>query len=786
MNKIKIAMAVIVVLLGAAVGNSFTLGVGPANSGYNIDIDQEETAIPSSRHEAVFSMLDHTGTVVETRVLNHLTYDESDSRPWVVDYGRYGEIKNLTSGVQGYAMNDRVYWPVEAFQDGDLYYEGYFEKQLPVATTIRYRLDGKEITADALQGASGKLEIILSFENVMSVEQPIAFSSSSGKKTLRQDDNYIPFVVQGTVPMDLSKFSNISVDSGAVVEVGQTANVSFMMFPYPKAETMISADAEDIELDPMTITLMPQMPPVSDMDMADDLKELLSGLGDMQKGMESLYEGLNAVTEGTQTADQGISGMIEQIVFGLDAVESGMLELSGGLQELQEGLVFAEGSMGQLFEGLSMGADEIEAGLTALYEASDGMLAGLEELNEQAKAVLEPMDPILDNIDETLEYLESLEAETMLPLLEDLAAMLDQLLNSLREQSQEELQISLDQFNIHAADVYRQKGELDQTLAELIQADEKIQQAAESLMEDYPPESELYQLGVLLKEQGDRLVLLNKNSQLIAESLAVLEESAAILEGNTEEIVSDIVTKLEQLLIEIAELNDVDPAVFDMLFVYLNNSIEYIRQLQLTLPQIREQLDEIRNLPGYLDQLVEGQRSIRDGIQRIRDEGLGYLTDGIDQAASAFSLQGILQAVGIIEFGARAILEEGLNPLQEGVNTARQSLSLEPLIEAQAAIADGMSRIIDEGLKPMRSGLASGVDEILFAEEKLLLMEKLAENYRSFADNDRNQKSQVRFIMQTPALTLAESNDDDADTSSEEASFFQELLIRIKRLFEGE
>ncbi|MFY9114208.1 MAG: hypothetical protein WAO23_03075, partial [Dethiobacteria bacterium] len=83
----------------------------------------------------------------------------------------------------------------------------------------------------------------------------------------------------------------------AQVVVGETINLGFMAFPLPDTEIEIDMQGEDIELNPITLTIMPQMPPIPNIDMEEDLLQMLDGVNQIGSGLMQIYDGLSMMLD---------------------------------------------------------------------------------------------------------------------------------------------------------------------------------------------------------------------------------------------------------------------------------------------------------------------------------------------------------------------------------------------------------------------------------------------------------------------------------------------------------
>jgi len=112
--------------------------------------------------------------------------------------------------------------------------------------------------------------------------------------------------------------------------------------------------------------------------------------------------------------------------------------------------------------------------------------------------------------------------------------------------------------------------------------------------------------------------------------------------------------------------------------------------------------------------------------------------------------------------------------------------ALSYLAEGQSALAKGLQALGSEGLGGMEEELIKGINEARAAKAKLELMENLADDYRSYADNINNRHSEVRFIFQTSRL--AEEKQimvgEEAINSEELLPWTDQVWLKLAGLFQ--
>lgn len=104
----------------------------------------------------------------------------------------------------------------------DVYYEGTSDKALPIEISIKYFLDGNEITAEDLAGKSGnfRMEVTMKNNAVFEVE------SNGTKHTM-----YAPLAVVGGLMLPYETFTNVEIENGLSVGGGSYEAVVMMGAP---------------------------------------------------------------------------------------------------------------------------------------------------------------------------------------------------------------------------------------------------------------------------------------------------------------------------------------------------------------------------------------------------------------------------------------------------------------------------------------------------------------------------------------------------------------------------
>jgi putative membrane protein len=322
-----------------------------------------------AKNETVYIVLNHDGSVKDERVVNWV-YGKSDEKNWI-DYGNYSDVANMTTEDKPIIEKDKIIWPMTLLESGSLYYQGVTDKELPVEINITYLLDGKEIKGEELAGKSGNLKIIFKVRNKLLSSQPVYYKDYNGLQKEYYEKYYTPFYVQILLKANLNLFSNIVAEDAAKVVSGEEMSISFGSYPYPEDEFTIEMQGEKIELDPISITVLPKEIPFPEIgDTKEKLIEMADGTSEMEDGAVDIINGL------------------DRIISKSDELKSGSSDLIDAISKINHGAYSLNNNSGEIGSGFS----ELLSGTGTLKEESINLVNGLSEINENSSDIEKAID----------------------------------------------------------------------------------------------------------------------------------------------------------------------------------------------------------------------------------------------------------------------------------------------------------------------------------------------------------------------------------------------------------
>ena len=337
-----------------------------------------EDAATNSKNETVYVLCDSDGNVNQTLVSCQLRNGAGADE--LADVSSLDEIEVVKGDATFSKSEDgTILWQTDG---EDVYYQGTSANELPVALSVRYKLDGKTVTAGDVNGATGRLTIRFDYENRLCEAREINGA---------QREIYAPFLALTALVLENENVHNIEttharlIDDGthtvvlgaALPGLGESLNLSGEDLDIPEF-VEISADVKNFEV-PMTLTLVSNewfnAVDASEFDRADELK---NSVGELTDAMAQLIDGSGQLCDGLSALSEKSVALVD----GVTQIADGTIALSDGLTTLCDSNETLNGAASQIFEGLlSMAGDQLAAaGLTLPELTADNYSAILGSL----------------------------------------------------------------------------------------------------------------------------------------------------------------------------------------------------------------------------------------------------------------------------------------------------------------------------------------------------------------------------------------------------------------------
>lgn len=263
----------------------------------------------AEKKEVVYATLDGSGTNKSAYVVNVL---EGNAGETVQDFGAYEQVVNLTDTSELTQLSDSV---IATLPEGEFSYQGSLsDAQTPWNISVKYFLDGQEISPNEVAGKSGHLEITIQTSQNTSVDP-------------RYFENYL---MQITCTLPMENTTEVKTDQGSIALSGSDVTVSFMVMPDKEGNVSLSADVINYEMSGISFAAIP-FSMALDFPNTDSLVAQFDGL---IEGTEQLHAGAQDLANGVDEVDSAT----KQAASGAAELAAGATQMTQGLQQYQQGL----------------------------------------------------------------------------------------------------------------------------------------------------------------------------------------------------------------------------------------------------------------------------------------------------------------------------------------------------------------------------------------------------------------------------------------------------------------
>lgn len=263
----------------------------------------------ASKDEVVYSKINGNNEDYSTIVSDKITNDQRQE--YVNDLSNLLNIVN-TSGDEAFTQDgNKIVWNANG---NSLSYQGDTNQELPIKTTVTYKLNNEEVTADDLKGKEGRVSITVNYENT---------DSHNVKINGKTEKMYTPFIVVAGLLVNKDNNENITVTKGKVVDNGKNAIAVGMALPglqeslgLSKSDVDIPSsitfemDAKDFEMNNIVSYVTPKLVEETDLKVFDDMDEIFDKANDLQSASNKLVDGANQVNEGASQLKTGMSSAL--------------------------------------------------------------------------------------------------------------------------------------------------------------------------------------------------------------------------------------------------------------------------------------------------------------------------------------------------------------------------------------------------------------------------------------------------------------------------------------------
>lgn len=378
MNTKRLKRILACVLAAAIVAVPFAANAATSGAETSQSAAPTADAAVAAKNESVYAILSASGEVDTVHVVNHF---ELDAPGAIRDSGTYTDVINLTTtDALNYAAGI-----ITAQADGDsFYYQGNMSgATLPWTFDISYTLDGSAVTAEALAGGEGALEI----------------SMKSAQTTGHPSEFYDNYMLQITITLSSDKCTGISAPGSTVAVAGKNKVITYTVMPGSDADIKVTANVRDFEMSGITVAAMPYSMDIETPDtgeMVDGVQTLADAITDLNSGVTELKDGVADMKSGAASLSSGsaeIGNGLAQLSANSDGLVAASAEINTALNTIAASMA-GGGADGADLSALA----EVPAALTSLSGALKEVAGGMGELRTGFTAAYGALDSAMDAI----------------------------------------------------------------------------------------------------------------------------------------------------------------------------------------------------------------------------------------------------------------------------------------------------------------------------------------------------------------------------------------------------
>ena len=685
-------------------------------------------AAAANKDETVYVLTDAAGETQKIIVSDKLR--NTNGADSLKDCSELQSIENMDGDETYQAGSDgQLIWDA---QGSDICYQGTTEKELPIALTVSYRLDGEAIAPAALAGKSGKVTIRFDYANRQYETVEI-----DGK----QEKVCVPFAVLTGMLLDNAAFRNVEVTNGKLIDDGSRTAVLGFAFPGMQ-ETLaldrkkldipdfieITADVTDFSMG-MTVTLATnEIFNGIDSGKLNSVEDLRASLTKLTDAMQQLIDGSSALYDGLCTLLEK-SG---ELSAGVDALASGAGELKNGAASLQDGAGKLQSGAAQLYNGLSTltaNNSTLNGGATQVFETllatatTQLQTAGLTVPQLTIGNYAEVLSGVIASLDENAVYQQALTqvtaaVEEKRPEIEAAvtAAVQSQVTAQVTAAVQEQVstQVRNAVYETVAAQVIQAATGMDRASYDAAvtagMVDEATQEAIQNAIS-----------AQMESEEVQATIAANVEAQLASEAVQATIRQTVAAQMSGEEMQALISSNTEQQVQQaIAATMASD-------------------EIQARLAAASEGAKTVIALKTSLDSYSAfylGLQSYTAGVAEAAS-GAASLTAGTEE----------LQSGAVSLSGGASALYQGAQRLKGSIPALTGGI--QQLRDGAMQLSEGLKEFSEEGIDKLIEAVDGNLDNLL---TRLRAALDASKHYQSFSGLDDAMDGQVKFIYRTDSV----------------------------------
>lgn len=323
----------------------------------------------SEKEEVIYVMCDAGGSINEVYAVN--IFGEGN----ITDYGKYTSPKLLNTEAKVSQKGDKITFKSDVPK---AYMQGTLENaEIPWIISIKYFLDGEEISPEKIGGKSGDLEI--------------KFSTKENKAC--KGNFFKSYALQASFSLDTKFCTDIIASGATAANAGREKQLSYTILPGKETNYSIKAKVVNFEMPSVSINGV-KINMDLDIDkskvtketkkLTDSVKKLDDGASELSDGAKKLKDGGQSVKTGTTSLSDGavkLSDSLKQLEDGINSVQNGLSSLDSQSSGLNNGSAAVREALGTIRSSLGSISADTEK-LTQLTSSSGAIMSSISLMND--------------------------------------------------------------------------------------------------------------------------------------------------------------------------------------------------------------------------------------------------------------------------------------------------------------------------------------------------------------------------------------------------------------------
>ncbi len=321
--------------------------------------------------ETMYVNLDYYGTATKINVVKGCTPNGVKE---YTDYGSYEKVVNMTDRTEPVLEDGVVRW--ELPETGKRFYyqctmpEG--SVTLPWDFDISYKLNGREMDASKLAGASGLVEIRI--------------QATPNRKAGAYYRNNM--MLTAVVPVDMERCYSVEAPGSQLQSIGSNTVAMFAALPGEEGDFTVRIGTDDYESVGVIMMMVP-----GTVDALNHIKDLKEAKDTWREDGDKMYDSMNQLLR----AMESMRGEVSQVQGGLDSLEQARGKINANRKQI-------ETLSTQALSEMQATTDQMAALIPYLKTARDAVT----DINANANAIYNTMEDMQDELDRLYDRLGSL------------------------------------------------------------------------------------------------------------------------------------------------------------------------------------------------------------------------------------------------------------------------------------------------------------------------------------------------------------------------------------------